>query len=145
MRVRDVAPALLALSGCGALTAAKLVGETADVTRFRNEAAFARYTGAAPIPAWSGSTLWRFTPLPLRRSGSGAAEKPTTAGESPRVTRLPKHCAASSATCAAWRIGTSSPNTTTAHSPAHNSGLIAQKLPTVASRIRQRCKDLREQ
>jgi transposase len=67
VRVRDVAPALLALSGCGALTAAKLVGETADVTRFRNEAAFARYTGAAPIPAWSGSTLGQ---VRMTRSGN---------------------------------------------------------------------------
>ena len=54
-RVRVVAPSLLALPGCGQLTAAKLVGETADITRFKNEAAYARYTGVAPVPGWSGS------------------------------------------------------------------------------------------
>src|ERR1700730_3997837 len=41
-RVRAVAPNLLAMPGCGELTAAKLIGETAGVTRFKSEAAFAR-------------------------------------------------------------------------------------------------------
>jgi transposase len=56
IRVREVAPALLALPGAGALTAAKIVGETANVTRFRSEACFAMHAGAAPIPASSGRT-----------------------------------------------------------------------------------------
>lgn len=55
-RVRLVAPRLLALPGCGVLTAAKIVGETANVTRFRSEACFAMHAGAAPIPASSGKT-----------------------------------------------------------------------------------------
>lgn len=54
--VRRIAPALLALPGAGALTAAKIVGETANVTRFRSEACFAMHAGAAPIPASSGRT-----------------------------------------------------------------------------------------
>lgn len=66
-RVRDVAPALLALPGCGELTAAKIVGETATIARFRNEAAFARHTGTAPIPVWSGNTAGR---VRLNRSGN---------------------------------------------------------------------------
>src|ERR1700734_2192469 len=53
-RVRQVAPELLALPGCGELTAAKLVGEAAGVRRFKSEAAFARHCGVAPIPVWSG-------------------------------------------------------------------------------------------
>jgi transposase len=48
-------PTLLALEGCGALTAAKLVGETADIRRFRSAAAFARHDGTAPVPVWSGN------------------------------------------------------------------------------------------
>jgi transposase len=52
----DRAPQLLALPGCGALTAAKLVGETAGPARFRSEAAFAMHAGVAPIPASSGKT-----------------------------------------------------------------------------------------
>ena len=50
------APRLLALPGCGPLTAAKLVGETANPARFGSEAAFAMHAGAAPIPASSGKT-----------------------------------------------------------------------------------------
>jgi len=53
--VADVAPSLLALPGCGHLTAAKLVGEMAGVGRFRSAAAFARHNGTAPIPVWSGN------------------------------------------------------------------------------------------
>lgn len=49
-----LAPTLLALCGVGALTAAKIVGEVADVRRFRSKDAFARHNGTAPQPAWSG-------------------------------------------------------------------------------------------
>jgi transposase len=66
-RVPAVAPALLTLPGCGALTAAKIVGETATITRFRSEAAFARHSGTAPIPVWSGNTAGR---VRLNRSGN---------------------------------------------------------------------------
>jgi transposase len=66
-RVHEVAPALLALPGCGELTAAKLVGEAAGVTRFKSEAAFARHAGVAPIPVWSGNTAGR---VRLTRSGN---------------------------------------------------------------------------
>lgn len=52
--VRRLAPSLLALPGCGALSAAKIVGESAGVSRFRSKAAFARWNGTAPIPVWSG-------------------------------------------------------------------------------------------
>lgn len=54
--VRRLAPALLALSGCGVLSAAKIVGEVAGVSRFRSPAAFARWNGTAPIPVSSGKT-----------------------------------------------------------------------------------------
>ena len=54
--VRDHAPGLLDLPGCGVLTAAKLIGETANPTRFRSEACFAMHAGVAPIPASSGRT-----------------------------------------------------------------------------------------
>jgi transposase len=50
-----LAPSLLDLAGCGPLTAAKLVGETAGVGRFRSAAAFARHNGSAPVPVWSGN------------------------------------------------------------------------------------------
>lgn len=54
--VASLAPSLLALAGCGSLTAAKLVGEAAGIGRFRSAAAFARHNGTAPLPVWSGNT-----------------------------------------------------------------------------------------
>ncbi len=63
--VRTVAPSLLALPGCGALSAAKIVGEAAGASRFKSRAAFARWNGTAPIPVWSGSTNFR-----LNRGGN---------------------------------------------------------------------------
>jgi transposase len=53
--VTRLAPTLLALVGVGPLTAAKIVGETADVRRFRSKDAFARHNGTAPLPVWSGN------------------------------------------------------------------------------------------
>jgi transposase len=50
-------PQLLALPGCGPLTAAKLYGETANVDRFRSAAAYAMHAGTAPIPASSGKVV----------------------------------------------------------------------------------------
>jgi transposase len=57
--VAEAAPTLLAMPGVAALTAAKIVGEAAGVTRFTSEAAFARHAGIAPIPVWSGNTAGR--------------------------------------------------------------------------------------
>jgi transposase len=53
--VAKLAPTLLALAGVGALTAAKIVAETADVRRFRSKNAFASHNGTAPLPVWSGN------------------------------------------------------------------------------------------
>ncbi|WP_442968022.1 IS110 family transposase [Rhabdothermincola sp.] len=53
--VSDLAPTLLTLVGVGALTAAKIVAETADVRRFRSKDAYARHRGTAPLPVWSGN------------------------------------------------------------------------------------------
>ncbi len=64
--VRQQAPQLLELPGCGALTAAKIVGETAGIGRFANEAKYAMHAGVAPIPVWSGRTRGR-----VRMSKSG--------------------------------------------------------------------------
>lgn len=53
--VRQLAPNLFALAGCGPLSAAKLVGEVAGAARFRSKATFARWNGRAPIPVWSAN------------------------------------------------------------------------------------------
>ena len=47
--------------------AAKIIGETAGVTRFRSEACYARHAGVAPIPVWSGHTAGR---VRMARSGN---------------------------------------------------------------------------
>lgn len=53
-RITVLAPSLLALTGCGVLTAARLVAESANITRFSNEAKFAAWGGLAPTPQMSG-------------------------------------------------------------------------------------------
>ena len=54
--VEGQAPQLLEMAGCGPLTAAKLVAETAGVERFSSDAKLARLAGVAPVPASSGRT-----------------------------------------------------------------------------------------
>jgi transposase len=53
-RTAQLAPALLELPGCGALTAAKLLAEIGPVGRFRSDAQLARHSGVAPLEASSG-------------------------------------------------------------------------------------------
>jgi transposase len=55
--VKAQAPELLELEGCGALTAAKLIAETAGAERLASDAKFARLAGVAPIPASSGNRV----------------------------------------------------------------------------------------
>jgi len=57
IHVRTSAPTLLALPGRGALTAAKIIGEAAGISRFRSKEAFARHNGSAPVPVWSGNVV----------------------------------------------------------------------------------------
>ncbi len=55
LRVAELAPSLLEIPGCGALSAAKLIGEAADITRFTSRDAYAMWAGTAPIPVWSAN------------------------------------------------------------------------------------------
>jgi transposase len=52
--VKTHRPKLVAEMGCGALTAAILIGHTAGNERFGSDASFALQTGTAPIPCSSG-------------------------------------------------------------------------------------------
>lgn len=63
--VRPLAPTLLGLPGCGILGAARLIGQVGGAGRCRDAAAFARWTGTAPVPVWSGDT----TRVRLSRGG----------------------------------------------------------------------------
>jgi transposase len=53
-RIEQAAPALLGLPGCGALSAAKLLGEIGPIDRFQTDAQLARHAGVAPLEASSG-------------------------------------------------------------------------------------------
>ena len=55
--VQTLAPALLAICGCGPLTAAKIMGETAGIERFRSPDAYARHNGTAPLPVSSAGAV----------------------------------------------------------------------------------------
>jgi transposase len=54
VRIEQTAPALLALPGCGALSAAKLLAEIGPIERFDTDAQLARHAGVAPLEASSG-------------------------------------------------------------------------------------------
>src|SRR5438552_2486773 len=54
-RLGALAPTLMQLTGCGALCAAKVIGEAAGISRFRSRAAFAMNNGTAPVQASSGN------------------------------------------------------------------------------------------
>ncbi|MEV0628204.1 IS110 family transposase [Nonomuraea wenchangensis] len=51
--VSPLAPALLEITGISHNSAAVLISEIADITRFTSSAKLARYTGCAPIPVYS--------------------------------------------------------------------------------------------
>jgi transposase len=52
--VTPLAPSLLAIPGVAALTAGKLIGEIAGITRFSSGAQLASLSGTACIPVWTG-------------------------------------------------------------------------------------------
>lgn len=94
-RVHQVAPALLEIPGCAELTAAKIVGEAAGVTRFKSEAAFACHAAVAPIPVWSGNTagqmrLSRIWPPPAQRRPTPHRTDPNPDDRQPGPGLLPK-------------------------------------------------------
>ena len=55
-RTAEIAPALLELPGCGAITAAKLLAEIGPISRFKSDAQLARHSGVAPLEASSGKS-----------------------------------------------------------------------------------------
>lgn len=83
--IAPAAPTLLRLPGCGDLTAAKIVAEVAGVERFKNEDAFARYVGVAPIPHWypTGQAISACTCDPPD-AATVSSTRPCTASPSPR-------------------------------------------------------------
>jgi transposase len=80
--VKEKAPQLLALRGCGVLTAARIVGEIGDISRLFQ---------TPSLPAWQASRRSRFRPADaIATAWTGAATASSTApcidGRSTRVT-----------------------------------------------------------
>ncbi|MFB1299580.1 IS110 family transposase [Mycobacterium sp. pW049] len=65
--VREHGSTLTHIPGCAEITAARFISAVANISRFRNEAAFARYVGVAPQPEWSGLSRGR---MQLSRGGN---------------------------------------------------------------------------
>lgn len=100
-RVSTIAPSLLAIGGCGALTAAKIVGETAQAARFRSKDAYAHRQsttqcgdsphrfGSSTMPPASARTAR--TTQKRRRNGSPAhPQTPALRRRVPSHARRPK-------------------------------------------------------
>ncbi|MEU5852905.1 transposase [Saccharopolyspora shandongensis] len=68
--MRQLAPSLLSLPGCGVLSAAALSAEAAGASRLRLKDAYARFTGTTPVPAWPGNTNGK---VRLNRGGNRTA------------------------------------------------------------------------
>jgi len=84
-----LAPSLLAIPGCGALTAAKIVGETAGASRFRSKAAYARWNGTAPQPVWTGNNVrYRLARTGNRQVNSALHRIAVTQAREPTIGRL---------------------------------------------------------
>ena len=54
--VEAKAPKLLAIPGCGSLTAARIIAETSGIESLSSDAKLARLAGVAPVPASSGNS-----------------------------------------------------------------------------------------
>lgn len=101
---------MLTETGCGPLTAAILIGQTAGAQRFKSDAHFARLAGVAPVPVSSGRTdrhrLDRGGNRQLNRAlhiiaiTRGRLDPETRAylARKPRARPASRQCAASSAT-----------------------------------------------
>lgn len=63
---QELVPSLRAVKGCGPVTAATIVGETAGINRFHSRASYAMFNGTAPVPASSGNR----TRVRLNRGGN---------------------------------------------------------------------------
>jgi len=68
-------PPLLEICGVGTLSAAKIVGETADARRFKSKDAFARYSGHSPP---SGVVIGPSPPSPQAESATASSTAPFT-------------------------------------------------------------------
>ena len=110
-RTAEIAPALLELPGCAAVTAAKLLAEIGPIDRFKTDAQLARHSGVAPLEASSGRMPTtparpRRQPPTQRRAlpdrdhpsrATTTARAPTSNANAPKAKAAAKRSAASNA------------------------------------------------
>jgi transposase len=88
-RTAEIAPALLELPGCAAVTAAKLLAEIGPIDRFKTDAQLARHSGVAPLEAsqvacsGTGSTAAATASSTPPRTGSRSRKPATTPRHAP--------------------------------------------------------------
>ena len=75
--VTVLVPELLTIPGVAVITAARILGETGDIRRFRSPAAYARHNGTAPSPPAAAPA----TTAPSASTGAatGSSTPPSTA------------------------------------------------------------------
>jgi len=121
--VEQLAPSLVAICGCGPLTAAKILGETAGITRFRSDDAYARHNGTAPLPRLVIKP--RSSPAqPTRQPATQRRAPPDRAHASALPPRRPRHDRAPAGKRRRWPRSDQSPQATT----------LRRRLPSTAHR-----------
>ena len=90
--VEAQAPELLELPGCGTLTAAKLLAETAGVGRFASDAKLARLAGVAPDP---GLLRQPRSVIASIAAATVNSTVPCIASPSPKAAAMPQHVSSS--------------------------------------------------
>ena len=134
--VAEVTTGLTGLYGLGPVGAATILGEVADVRRYRSRHAFAAANGTAPLPASSGRT----TRHRLNRSGNRTLNRvlytmaitqiradtkaaPTTCANAPKARPAAKRCAAWNDDSPTWSAGRCRKTSPPAeHPPQHEDG-----------------------
>lgn len=91
-RTTVLAPSLLTIPGCGALTAAKILGETAQVGRFHSKDAFARHNAGRTVTgvvveSCATSSLAQREPAHQCRNSPDRSDSSTMPHTRPRVAR----------------------------------------------------------
>lgn len=91
-RTTVLAPSLLTIPGCGALTAAKILGETAQVGRFHSKDAFARHNAGRTVTgvvveSCATSSLAHREPAHQCRNSPDRSDSSTMPHTRPRVAR----------------------------------------------------------
>jgi transposase len=128
--VSPLAPTLLSIVGVNVVTAAKILGEVAGITRFRSAAAFAMHTGAAPIPIWSSNR----PQVRLNRGGNRQLNACPTASPSPSSETTPTPRPGTSGGPASTRAPPAKPRSAPSNDTSQTSS-TAPFTPTTAANI----------